>query len=126
MLKVVESEAGTEAEGKLLELDEIARAGARRMLMAALETEAGPSLLALTGPRARQLPALAQLHRTAPFRRPNHAALRAQRGAFPRSLLDSRVRCACIAEGLDGRMHCAVLAHNTLSRDPGSQLSSYE
>jgi hypothetical protein len=27
-----------------------------------------------------------------------------------------------LAEGLDGRMHCAVLAHNTLSLDPGSQL----
>src|ERR1700730_10729407 len=40
MLKVVESGAGREADGELFELDEIARAGARRMLMAALETEA--------------------------------------------------------------------------------------
>lgn len=40
MVKVVESGAGREAEGELFELDEIARAGARRMLMAALETEA--------------------------------------------------------------------------------------
>ena len=40
MLKAVESRAGREAERKLLELDEIARAGARGMLMAALETEA--------------------------------------------------------------------------------------
>ena len=40
MLKVVESGAGREAEGELFELDEIARAGARRMLMAALKAEA--------------------------------------------------------------------------------------
>jgi putative transposase len=40
MLKVVEDGAGREAEGELFELDEIARMGARRMLMAALETEA--------------------------------------------------------------------------------------
>jgi putative transposase len=40
MLKVVESGAGREAVEQLLELDEIARMGARRMLMAALETEA--------------------------------------------------------------------------------------
>jgi hypothetical protein len=40
MLKVVESGAGREAETELFELDEIARAGARRMLMAALEAEA--------------------------------------------------------------------------------------
>src|SRR3984893_11636383 len=40
MLKVVESGAGREADGELFELDEIARAGARRMPMAALETEA--------------------------------------------------------------------------------------
>jgi hypothetical protein len=38
-LKVVESGAGRECE-QLFELDEIARAGARRMLMAALEAEA--------------------------------------------------------------------------------------
>jgi hypothetical protein len=40
MLKVVESGAGREAGEQLFELDEIARAGARRMLMAALEVEA--------------------------------------------------------------------------------------
>ena len=40
MLKVVESGAGKEAEGELFELDEIARAGARRMLTAALKAEA--------------------------------------------------------------------------------------
>jgi hypothetical protein len=40
MLKAVENEALREARGELSELDEIARAGARRMLMAALETEA--------------------------------------------------------------------------------------
>jgi len=40
MLKVVENGALREASGELLELDEIARAGARRMLMAALDTEA--------------------------------------------------------------------------------------
>ena len=40
MLKVVEDGAGREAEGELFELDEIARMGAWRMLMAALETEA--------------------------------------------------------------------------------------
>ncbi len=40
MLKVVENGAGREASGELFELDEIARAGARRMLMAALVTEA--------------------------------------------------------------------------------------
>ncbi len=40
MLKVVENGAGREAEGELFELDEIARMGARRMLIAALETEA--------------------------------------------------------------------------------------
>ena len=40
MLKVVENGAGKEAGGEPIELDEIARAGARRMLMAALETEA--------------------------------------------------------------------------------------
>jgi putative transposase len=40
MLKLVEDGAGREAEGELFELDEIARMGARRMLMAALETEA--------------------------------------------------------------------------------------
>jgi len=39
MLKVVENGALREAAGELFELDEIARAGARRMLMAALETE---------------------------------------------------------------------------------------
>jgi hypothetical protein len=40
MLKVVENGALREASGELSELDEIARAGARRMLLAALETEA--------------------------------------------------------------------------------------
>ena len=40
MLKVVENGAGREASEELLELDEIARVGARRMLMAALEAEA--------------------------------------------------------------------------------------
>ena len=40
MLKVVGNGAGREASGELFELDEIARAGAQRMLMAALETEA--------------------------------------------------------------------------------------
>src|SRR5260370_19903864 len=40
MLKVVESGAGREAGEQLFELDEIARLGARRMLMAALKTEA--------------------------------------------------------------------------------------
>jgi putative transposase len=40
MLKVVESGAGREAGGQLFELDEIARVGARRMLMAALGAEA--------------------------------------------------------------------------------------
>src|SRR5271169_2394223 len=40
MLKVVENGALREASGELSELDEIARAGARRMLMAALEREA--------------------------------------------------------------------------------------
>src|SRR5712692_6213560 len=40
MLKVVESGAGKEAGEQLFELDEIARIGARRMLMAALEVEA--------------------------------------------------------------------------------------
>ena len=40
MLKVVDNGAGREAGEELFELDEIARAGARRMLMAALETEA--------------------------------------------------------------------------------------
>src|SRR5271169_3719056 len=40
MLKVVENGALREASGELSELDEIARAGARRMLMAALDAEA--------------------------------------------------------------------------------------
>jgi hypothetical protein len=40
MLKVVESGAGREGGGQLFELDEIARIGARRMLMAALGAEA--------------------------------------------------------------------------------------
>jgi putative transposase len=40
MLKVVEKGAGREVGDQLLELDEIARAGARRMLMAALKAEA--------------------------------------------------------------------------------------
>ncbi len=40
MLKVVESGAGREAEEQHFALDEIARVGARRMLMAALEAEA--------------------------------------------------------------------------------------
>ena len=40
MLKVVDNEAAREAGEQLFELDEIARMGARRMLMAALETEA--------------------------------------------------------------------------------------
>src|SRR5216684_4110155 len=40
MLKVVESGAGREAGEQLFELDEIARIGARRMLMAALKMEA--------------------------------------------------------------------------------------
>src|SRR5713226_429616 len=40
MLKVVENGALREASEELFELDEIARAGARRMLMAALEAEA--------------------------------------------------------------------------------------
>src|SRR5260370_7921890 len=40
MLKVVERGAGREAGEQLFELDEIARIGARRMLMAALKTGA--------------------------------------------------------------------------------------
>jgi len=40
MLKVVENGTGREAGEQLFELDEIARMGARRMLIAALETEA--------------------------------------------------------------------------------------
>jgi putative transposase len=40
MLKVVENKAAREASGERFELDEIARMGARRMLMAALKTEA--------------------------------------------------------------------------------------
>src|SRR5258708_39417946 len=40
MLKVLESGAGREGGEQLFELDEIARLGARRMLMAALKTEA--------------------------------------------------------------------------------------
>jgi putative transposase len=40
MLKVVENGAGREAGEQFFELDEIARVGARRMLMAALEAEA--------------------------------------------------------------------------------------
>jgi len=40
MLKVVDNGAGREAGEQLFELDEIARVGARRMLMAALATEA--------------------------------------------------------------------------------------
>ena len=40
MLKVMDNGHGREAGGQGFELDEIARAGARRMLMAALETEA--------------------------------------------------------------------------------------
>ena len=40
MLKVVENGAAREAKGELLELDEIARGGARRMLIAALKAEA--------------------------------------------------------------------------------------
>ena len=40
MLKVVENGTGREADEQLLELDEIARMGARRMLMAALGAEA--------------------------------------------------------------------------------------
>ena len=40
MLKVVESRVGREAGEQLFELDEIARIEARRMLMAALKTEA--------------------------------------------------------------------------------------
>ena len=40
MLKVVENGALREASGELSELDEIARAGARRMLIVALEMEA--------------------------------------------------------------------------------------
>src|ERR1019366_8881336 len=40
MLKVVDNGAGREAGEQLFELDEIARVGARRMLMAALTTEA--------------------------------------------------------------------------------------
>jgi hypothetical protein len=39
MLKLVEEGAAREAADALLELDEIARIGARRMLMAALEAE---------------------------------------------------------------------------------------
>ena len=39
MLKVVENGTGREAGEQLFELDEIARIGARRMLMAALEAE---------------------------------------------------------------------------------------
>src|ERR1019366_5704930 len=41
MLKVVDNGAGREAGEQLFELDEIARVGARRMLMAALATEDG-------------------------------------------------------------------------------------
>jgi hypothetical protein len=40
MLKVVERTPAGEESGELLPLDEIARVGARRMLMAALATEA--------------------------------------------------------------------------------------
>ena len=40
MLKVVEKQDAREAGGQLFELDEIARMGARRLLMAALEAEA--------------------------------------------------------------------------------------
>lgn len=40
MLKVIEKRDEREAEGELLLLDEIARAGARRMLSVALRTEA--------------------------------------------------------------------------------------
>ena len=40
MLKVMEKGALREASRELFELDEIALAGARRMLMAALKTEA--------------------------------------------------------------------------------------
>ena len=40
MLKVMDNGAGREAGEQVFELDEIARVGARRMLMAALETEA--------------------------------------------------------------------------------------
>jgi transposase-like protein len=40
MPKVVKNKAEREASGELFELDEIARAGAQRMLMAALEMEA--------------------------------------------------------------------------------------
>src|SRR5450759_4816488 len=40
MLKVVERSPAGEESGELLPLDEIARVGARRMLMAALATEA--------------------------------------------------------------------------------------
>ncbi|MGH7840191.1 MAG: IS256 family transposase [Steroidobacteraceae bacterium] len=40
MLKVMENEAAREADVELFELDELARMGARQMLMAALETEA--------------------------------------------------------------------------------------
>ena len=40
MLKVMDNGPGREADEQVFELDEIARAGARRMLMAALETEA--------------------------------------------------------------------------------------
>ncbi len=40
MLKVMDNGAGREAVEQVFELDEIARVGARRMLMAALETEA--------------------------------------------------------------------------------------
>ena len=40
LLKVMDHEHGREAGGQGFELDEIARAGARRMLLAARETEA--------------------------------------------------------------------------------------
>ena len=40
MLKVIEKQAAMEAREELLPLDEIARAGARRMLIAALKAEA--------------------------------------------------------------------------------------
>src|SRR5713226_7016327 len=70
MLKVVARGAGREAGEQLFELDEIARIGARRMLMAALKTgaddyverhreerdETGRALVVHNGPKGASLP----------------------------------------------------------------------
>jgi putative transposase len=54
MLKVIEKRDEREAEGELLLLDEIARAGARRMLIAALRTEADDYVERHRGARDQQ------------------------------------------------------------------------